>query len=133
MKRREPFIELDRVENLIILTFSIVLNLIWLIPIMMQLDNEYTILLLLSLFTTISIVLANYLVKIQKEKIKQRINRATIIHTKDFFDYIESDKQFCNDVLQKEVKLYSFEREEIGIGSVYTQISRKRDEFLSDI
>ncbi len=132
MKRREPFIELDRVENLIILTFSIAINLIWYLPIVIQLE-EYSILLLTALFTIISIVLANYLVKIQKEKIKQRINRATIIHTKDFFDYIESDKQFCNDVLQKEVKLYSFEREEIGIGSVYTQISRKRDEFLSDI
>jgi hypothetical protein len=132
MKRREPFIELDRVESLIILTFSMAINLIWYLPIVIQLE-EYSILLLTALFTTISIVLAIYLEKIQKEKIKQRIDRAKINHIKDFFDYIESDKQFCNDVLQKEVKLYNFDREEIGIGSVYTQISRKRDEFLSDI
>ena len=65
-------------------------------------------------FITVSIIFSNYLEKRQKEKIKQRIDRATINHIKDFFDYIESDKQFCNDVLQKEVKLYSFDREEIA-------------------
>jgi hypothetical protein len=132
MKRREHFIELDRVERLLIIIFSMAINLIWYLPIVIQLE-EYSILLLTALFTTISIVLANYLEKRQREKIKQRIDRATINHIRDFFDYIESDKQFCNDVLQKEVKLYSFDREEIGRGSVYTQISRKKDEFLSDI
>ena len=132
MKRREPFIELDRVERLLIVTFSLLINFIWYLPIVIQLE-DYLIILLTALFTTISVIFSNYLEKRQREKIKQRIDRATINHIKDFFDYIESDKQFCNDVLQKEVKLYNFDREEIGRGSVYTQMSRKRDEFLSDI
>lgn len=132
MKRRNVYVELDNIEMMTILICSMTINLIWLIPIIIELQG-YSILLTLVLYGLLTIVLSVYLEKRQKKKIKQRIDRATIIHIKDFFDYIQSDKQFCNDVLQKEVKLYSFDREEIGIGSVYTQISRKRDEFLSDI
>jgi hypothetical protein len=133
MKRREPFIELDRVEKLLIFTFSIVLNLIWFIPIMMQLDSEYTLLLTLVLFCLLSVILDGYLEKRQIKKIKQRIDKTTQKHIEEFFDFIEEDKQFVKDVLHLNVKLYNFEREEIGEGSVYSQLSQKKHEFFKEI
>lgn len=132
MKKREVYIELDRIELLVILIFSMAINLIWLIPIIIELQG-YSVLLTIVLYGLLTIVLGIYLEKRHKKKIKQRIDKSTINHIKDFFDYIESDRQFYNDVLQKEIKLYNFEREEIGKGSVYTQIARKRDRFLENI
>lgn len=132
MKKREVYIELDIIELVVILIFSMAINLIWLIPIIIELQG-YSVLLTIVLYGLLTIVLGSYLEKRHKKKIKQRIDKSTINHIKDFFDYIESDRQFYNDVLQKEIKLYNFEREEIGKGSVYTQIARKRDRFLENI
>jgi hypothetical protein len=136
MKRRSVYVELDRVERLVVLTFSIVLNLTWFIPIVLQLaktESGYTILLSLFLFATISIILSNYLEKRQIKKIKQRIDKTTQKHIEEFFDFIEEDKQFVKDVLHLNVKLYNFEREEIGEGSVYTQLSGKKYNFFKEI
>jgi hypothetical protein len=133
MKRREPFIELDRVEKLLMFTFSIVLNLTWFIPIMMQLDSDYTILLSVVLFSLLSVILEGNLEKRQIKKIKQRIDKTTQKHIEEFFDFIEEDKQFVKDVLHLNVKLYNFEREEIGEGSVYTQLSGKKHNFFKEI
>jgi hypothetical protein len=133
MKRRSVYVELDIIEKLLIFTFSIVLNLIWFIPIMMQLDNEYTILLSVALFALLSVILESYLEKRQIKKIKQRIDKTTEKHIEEFFDFIEKDKQFAQDILNLRVKLYNFEREEIGEGSVYTQLSQKKHNFFKEI
>lgn len=133
MKRRSVYVELDRIEKLLIFTFSIVLNLIWFIPIMMQLDNEYTILLSVALFALLSVILESYLEKRQIKKIKQRIDKTTEKHIEEFFDFIEKDKQFAQDILNLSVKLYNFEREKIGEGSVYTQLSQKKHNFFKEI
>lgn len=72
MKKREVYTELNGFELVVILIFSITINLIWLIPIIVELQG-YSVLLTIVLYGLMTIVFADYLVKIQK-KTKQRIN-----------------------------------------------------------
>jgi hypothetical protein len=133
MKKKDVYVELDRIENLVIVIATLAINFIWFLPITMQLDDGYTILLSVSLYALLSLILANYLAKRQIKKIKQRIDKRTQKHIEEFFDFIEEDKQFVKDVLHLDVKLYNFEREKIGVGSVYSQLSQKKHEFFKEI
>ena len=133
MKKKDVYVELDRIEKLAIVIATLAVNLIWFLPIIMQLDNGSTILLSMSLYALLSLILANYLATRQIKKIKERIDKSTRNHIKDFFDFIEEDRQFSKDVLLLDVKLYNFEREKIGVGSVYSKLTQKREEFLKEI
>lgn len=71
MKKREVYTELNGFELVVILIFSITINLIWLIPIIVELQG-YSVLLTIVLYGLMTIVFADYLVKIQKKKNKTK-------------------------------------------------------------
>jgi hypothetical protein len=133
MKKKDVYVELNRTEILVIVIAASAVNFIWFLPIIIQLDDEITIFLSISLYALLLLILAKYLATRQIEKIKERIDKSTRNHIRDFFDFMEKDEQFSNDVLLLKVDLYDFERKKIGNCNVYSKLRQKRDKFLENI
>ena len=136
MKRREIYYEVPREQKFVISFFSTMLNFAWYLPIgfvLINSDKRIEFMLLTFVYTIFSVFLYNKILKGQEQKVLKEIDKATRKHVEEFFDYIESDRQFANDVLRKDVTLYSLEREKIGTGTVYSQLSQKKQSFFKEI
>ncbi len=136
MKRREIYYEVPREQKFVISFFSTMLNFAWYLPIgfvLINSDKRIEFMLLTFIYTIFSVFLYNKILKGQEQKVLKEIDKATRKHVEEFFDYIESDRQFANDVLIKDVTLYSLEREKIGTGTVYSQLSQKKQSFFKEI
>jgi hypothetical protein len=136
MKRREIYYEVPREQKFVISFFSTMLNFAWYLPIgfvLINSDKRIEFMLLTFVYTIFSVFLYNKILKGQEQKVLKEIDKATRKHVEEFFDYIESDRQFANDVLIKDVTLYSLEREKIGTGTVYSQLSQKKQSFFKEI
>jgi len=136
MKRREIYYEVPREQKFVISFFSTMLNFAWYLPIgfvLINSDKRIEFMLLTFVYTIFSVFLYNKILKGQEQKVLKEIDKATRKHVEEFFDYIESDRQFANDVLIKDVTLYSLEREKMGTGTVYSQLSQKKQSFFKEI
>jgi len=136
MKRREIYYEVPREQKFVISFFSTMLNFAWYLPIgfvLINSDKRIEFMLLTFVYTIFSVFLYNKILKGQEQKTLKEIDKATRKHVEEFFDYIESDRQFANDVLRKDVTLYSLEREKMGTGTVYSQLSQKKQSFFKEI
>jgi len=89
--------------------------------------------LLTAIFVTGIITLSIFLERKQVKRVKKEVENSRIRHIKEFFEYIENDKQFVNDVLHLDVKLYGCDRKEIGKGNVYSKLAQKRDSFFKEV
>ncbi len=133
MKRREIYYELPKQQKGINFVFAFVLNLVWFLVVALQLKEPAYVGFLIVPFVALVEVLWNKINKKQEEKVRKEIDKSTNKHIEEFFDYIEKDKQFVADVLHLDVKLYSNNREEIGRGSVYSQLSQKKHNFFQEL
>jgi hypothetical protein len=99
--------------------------------------NENTIgyepLLVIFIFVTGNLTLSTFLERKQVKRVKKEVENSRIRHIKEFFEYIENDKMFINDVLHLDVKLYGCDRKEIGKGNVYSKLAQKRDSFFKEV
>ena len=136
MKRRTINYEVTSEQRFHIIVYAISLNSLWYITIAKALVESHKLFefsWLTILYIIASVVLVNHFKNKLERKFLKEIDKATRKHVEEFFDYMESDKQFSNDVLIKDVTLYNLEREKIGTGSVYSQLSQKKQSFFKEI
>jgi len=138
MKKIHYYYDLSRSQKLMIILYSVFLNLIYFLPLMYSFAlNENTIgyepLLVIFIFVTGNLTLSTFLERKQVKRVKKEVENSRIRHIKEFFEYIENDKMFINDVLHLDVKLYGCDRKEIGKGNVYSKLAQKRDSFFKEV
>ena len=63
------------------------------------------------------------------EFIHSEVKRHKYKHVNEFFDYIEDDRQFANNVLRQTIPIKDDDNKEIGTQTVYSALSSKRNIF----
>lgn len=136
MRRRMINYEATSEQKFHIIVYSIILNSLWYIAIakvLLASNKLFEFSLLTMLYIVVSVIFVNHFKKKLEKKVLKEIDKATRKHVEEFFDYMESDRQFSNDVLIKDVTLYNIEREKTGTGTVYSQLAQKKQSFFREI
>jgi c-di-AMP phosphodiesterase-like protein len=116
---------------------SIILNLIWFIPVFYVVthaeDNTITIvafILITVLFWFCWVKITMYFINKHKSHVEERIEKEREQHIKDFFDFLKQDEQFIHNNLRFNVPIYNLNREKIGSSDAYINLLEKREKYL---
>jgi hypothetical protein len=123
-------VEESRLLNFVIFTFSFMVGMLIVLPIIMELDTLFTILLIT---VSISIGIATLSITIKKvvnDFILSEIEESKSKHINEFFEYMRSDKEFTKNVLFKDIPILDDNNEEIGKQTIYSALSDKKYYFI---
>jgi hypothetical protein len=125
------YIKENRLLNTMVIVFSLVIvNLVFL-PIYFELTNFYTYIFTLSLMTTITVIVGNYIGKLINNYIKEHINRYKSKHINDFINYCYDDENFKENVLMTDIPIRNGKGEKYGTTNVYSSLTSKVNQYLN--
>jgi hypothetical protein len=114
----------------VIFTFSLMVCMLIALPILVELDSTFASITLLAV-TCFGIIALDITIKKKvSEFILSEVERKKYKHIQEFFDYIENDKQFSNNVLKRNIPILDDNNEEIGEQTIYSALSTKKYYFI---
>jgi hypothetical protein len=114
----------------VIFTFSLMVCMLIVLPILVELDSTFASITLLAV-TCFGIIALDITIKKKvSEFILSEIERNKNKHIHEFFSYIESDKQFTKNVLRRDIPILNDDNEEVGEQTIYSALSQKKYHFM---
>jgi hypothetical protein len=119
----------SKLINFVTFMFSLFVTLLVTFPIANELDSTFTFLLLIGVNCVAIVALETTIKKKIYEHINSEIKRHKNKHVSEFFNYIESDKEFSKNVLRQDIPILNDDNEKIGTQTIYSALSDKRYKF----
>ena len=115
------YVENSKLLKLVIITFSVVVTLITFMPIMLDLNSNFAIIMLVIIIGIISGVITARLMITIDNYIDSCIEQKRKRHVQDFFNFIEDDKEY-REIIKRNTPIKS-EGKEIGSQTIASALS----------
>jgi hypothetical protein len=120
------YAENSKLITIVIAIFSMAVTLFVFAPIFMSLNSLFAVCLLSLIVFTIWLIMSARITTLVNEYIVKCIKKQKKRHVQEFFNYIESDKQFTKNILRRDVPILNDDNEEIGTQTIYTALGDKK-------
>jgi ABC-type bacteriocin/lantibiotic exporter with double-glycine peptidase domain len=120
------YAENSKLITIVIAIFSMAVTLFVFAPIFMSLNSLFAVCLLSLIVFTIWLIMSARITTLVNEYIVKCIKKQKKRHVQEFFNYIESDKQFAKNILRRDVPILNDDNKEIGTQTIYTALGDKK-------
>lgn len=121
----------SKLINLVTFLTSLFVVMVMTFPIANELDSVISNILLIIIVCVGIISLDITLKRKIYEFIHSEVKRHKYKHISEFFDYIEDDKEFANNVLRQTIPIKDNDNKEIGSQTIYSALANKKQIFLN--
>jgi hypothetical protein len=121
----------SKLINLVTYLTSLFLVTLITLPIAKELDSVLSHIILIIIVCIGIISLDITLKRKIYEFIHSEVKRHKYKHVSEFFDYIEDDKQFANNVLRQTIPIKNDDNKEIGTQTIYSALANKKQIYLN--
>ena len=126
------FVEKSKLLKLIIIVFSLTINIILFAPMFIELNSTFAIVSCFIVSGTISIIFSHQIGKLIEEFISTQIKSYRQRHIIEFFKFIEADKDY-KKILGRDTPIKNEEGEDIGEQTIYSALSTMKYDYFNTL